>query len=142
MRFFSNLFNAIRFCLSIRFTKLKGFRKPKSRQERKVKSTKIAYRAYESYRLGECIVTLAKFGPEGKLEVAEKLKAYEATRINKERELSEEGERIMLMSPEELKRYQIEEWLKQRRGLSEKQIYDSLSNEYQTNNKKDEDQYA
>lgn len=120
---------AILFYLSVWFTKFKDAFKPKTKQQHKVKANKIAYKEGESYRLGECIVTLAKFGPEGKQEVAAKLLAYETQRLDKERKLTERAQEIMLMGAEELKQFQVEEWIKQRKAFNEKKFYDNQENE-------------
>lgn len=126
MKFVFNFIHAVLFYLSVSLTKFKEAWKPKTRQQHKVKSTKIAYKEGESYRLGECIVTLAKFGPEGKQEVAAKLLAYETQRLEKERGLTERAEKIMLMSPEELKEFMVDEWLKKRKQFNEVKLYESL----------------
>jgi len=130
MRILLNFIHALLFYLSVSFTKLKALWAPKSEQHHKVKATKIAYKEGESYRLGECVVTLAKFGPEGKKEVAAKLLAYETQRQEKERKLTERAEQIMLMNPEELKELQVEEWVKQRRAFNEKKFYDNQENKF------------
>lgn len=126
MNFVKTLLYALLFYCGVLLTKFREAWKPKTKQQHKVKSTKIAYKEGESYRLGECIVTLAKFGPEGKQEVAAKLLAYEAQRQNKEKELTERAEKIMLMSPEELKVFMVEEWLKKRKEVNEQKLYESL----------------
>jgi hypothetical protein len=128
MRFIFNFLHALIFYLSVSFTKFKDWWRPKAKQQHKVKATKIAYKEGESYRLGECIVTLAKFGIEGKQEVAAKLLAYETQRIEKERQLTERAEEIMLMNPEELEQFRVEEWLKQRKAFNEKKFYDNQEN--------------
>lgn len=135
MRFIYSFIHALLFYVSVSFTKFKDFWRPKTKQQHKVKSTKIAYKEGESYKLGECIVTLAKFGPEGKEEVAAKLLAYEAQRIDKERKLTERAEKIMLMTPEELKDFQVEEWIKQRKAFNEKKFYDNQKEDFQENYK-------
>jgi len=126
MNFIKTLLYAVLFYCGVLLTKFREAWKPKTKQQHKVKSTKIAYKEGESYRLGECIVTLAKFGPEGKQEVAAKLLAYEAQRQNKEKELTERAEKIMLMSPEELKVFMVEEWIKKRKEVNEQKLYESL----------------
>jgi len=125
------LIYAILFYVSVWLTKFKDAFRPKTKQQHKVKSTKIAYKEGESYRLGECIVTLAKFGLEGKKEVEAKLLAYEAQRVEKERQLTEKAQKIMLMSPEELKEFMVEDWIKQRKVASEKKFYEALQANYQ-----------
>lgn len=126
MNFIKTLLYSVLFYCGVLLTKFREAWKPKTKQQHKVKSTKIAYKEGESYRLGECIVTLAKFGPEGKQEVAAKLLAYEAQRQNKEKELTERAEKIMLMSPEELKVFMVEEWIKKRKEVNEQKLYESL----------------
>jgi len=126
MNFIKTLLYAVLFYCGVLLTKFREAWKPKTKQQHKVKATKIAYKEGESYRLGECIVTLAKFGPEGKQEVAAKLLAYEAQRQNKEKELTERAEKIMLMSPEELKVFMVEEWIKKRKEVNEQKLYESL----------------
>lgn len=121
-----NLFHALVFYLGIKFTKLKALFFDRTGQHHKVKVTKLAFKEGESYRLGECIVTLAKFGIEGKQQVAEKIKAIEALRALRDAELTEKAEKIMLMSPEELEQFKVNEWLTQVRGKNEQKIYDSI----------------
>lgn len=87
----------------------------------------MALKAGDSYRLGECIVTLAQFGPAGKQEVAAKIEAINKLRELRHKELTEKAEEIMLLSPEELQRYQVEEWVKNRKQFNEKKLYDSLA---------------
>lgn len=123
------------FYVSVWFSKLREAWKPKAKQLQKVKSTKIAYKEGESYRLGQCIVTLAKFGIEGKQEVAAKLLAYETQRLEKERKLTEKAEKIMLMNPEELKEFMVEEWIRNRKAFNEKKFYDNLNENYQETTK-------
>lgn len=124
-RIINNLIGALLFYLGVKFTKLKAFFFERTGQHHKVKITKLALKEGESYRLGECIVTLAKFGIEGKQQVAEKIKAVEAIRALRERELTERAEKIMLMSPEELEQFKVNEWLNKIRATNEKKIYDS-----------------
>lgn len=126
MKFIFNFIQAVLFYLGVSFTKFKEAWRPKTKQQHKVKATKIAYKQGESYRLGECIVTLAKFGPEGKQEVAAKLLAYETQRQDKERKLTERAEKIMLMSPDDLKDFMVDEWLKKRKEFNESKLYESL----------------
>ena len=126
MKFIFNFIQAVLFYLGVSFTKFKEAWRPKTKQQHKVKATKIAYKQGESYRLGECIVTLAKFGPEGKQEVATKLLAYETQRQDKERKLTERAEKIMLMSPDDLKDFMVDEWLKKRKEFNESKLYESL----------------
>lgn len=126
MNFVKTLLYAVLFYCGVLLTKFREAWKPKTKQHHKVKATKIAYKQGESYRLGECIVTLAKFGPEGKQEVAAKLLAYETQRLDKERKLTEKAENIMLMDFEELKVYMVDEWLKKRQEFNEQKYYNSL----------------
>ena len=115
------------FYLSVWFTRFKEQAwKPFTKQQQKVKATKIAYRAGESYRLGECVVTLATFGVEGKEEVRKKIEAFNALKALRHQELTEKAEKIMLMTPEELKVYQVDEWLKSRKAFNEKKYYENL----------------
>lgn len=86
----------------------------------------MALKAGDTYRLGECIVTLATFGIEGKKEVAAKLATWDEIRRQKEQALTEKGIQIMLMSPEELHAFQIDEWMKQRKAFNEKKYYENL----------------
>lgn len=132
LRIIKNLFGALIFYLGVKFSKLKDKFFERTGQHHKVKITKMALKAGDSYRLGECIVTLATFGIEGKKEVAEKIKAIEAIRALRERELTEKAEKIMLMSPEELEQFKVNEWLTSVRAKNETKIYDSLKDtEYQ-----------
>lgn len=114
------------FYCGVTFTKLKKFWKPFTKQYKKVKITQIALKEGDSYRLGECIVTLAKFGIEGKKEVAAKIAFWNQAREQKEKELTEKSIEIMLMDPKKLEQYQIEEWLKQRKSFNEKKFYENL----------------
>lgn len=127
LRLVNNLISALIFYLGIKFSKLKNIFFERTGQHHKVKVTKLALKAGDSYRLGECIVTLATFGPQGKLEVAEKIKAIEALRALRERELTEKAEKIMLMSPEELEQFQVNEWLNKIKSNNSKKQYDSLT---------------
>lgn len=68
----------------------------------------------DQYRLGTATVTLAKFGVEGKAEVAKKIAAATARREERKRILTERGEEMMLMSPEELLEFQIKNWTEER----------------------------
>lgn len=132
-----NFLHALWFYLGVTFTNLKKvWWRPKSKQHKKVSVTKIAFKEGESYRLGECIVTLAKFGPEGKQEVASKIAYWELVRKQKEEELTKRGQEIMLMSPEELKQLQVEEWIKQRKAFNEKKYYENLRDNYQQTERK------
>ena len=131
LRILLNFFQAFLFYCSVKFSKLKGFWKPRTNQHKKVKATQLALKEGESYRLGECVVTLAKFGIEGKQEVAAKIAAVEEMRKRREQELTERGTNIMLMTPEELKQFQVDEWLKQRKAFNEKKFYENLSDNYQ-----------
>lgn len=128
-RIINNLVSALVFYLGIKFTKLKSFFFERTGQHHKVKITKLALKEGESYRLGECIVTLAKFGIEGKQQVAEKIKAIEAIRALRERELTEKAEKIMLMSEKELQQFKVNEWLNKIRQVNETKIYDSMKDE-------------
>lgn len=126
MRKLNNLIQAAIFYAGVKFTKLKGWWKPFSKQHKKVKVTQMALKAGDTYRLGECIVTLATFGIEGKKEVAAKLATWDEIRRQKEQALTEKGIQIMLMSPEELHAFQIDEWMKQRKAFNEKKYYENL----------------
>jgi len=126
LRLINNLVSALIFYLGVKLTRFKEKLFERTGQHHKVKSTKLALKEGESYRLGECIVTLAKFGIEGKQQVAEKIKAIEAIRALRERELTEKAEKIMLMSEEELEQFRINEWLERMKSINEKKIYDSL----------------
>lgn len=132
-----NLFHALWFYLGVTFTSLKKlWGRPRTKQHKKVRTTQIAYKEGESYRLGECIVTLAKFGVEGKQEVAAKIAYWDLMRKQKEEELTKRGQEIMLMSPEELKQLQVEEWIQQRKAFNEKKYYENLRDNYQQTERK------
>lgn len=126
LRLLNNLIAAVIFYCGIWFSKLKNKFLERTGQHHKVKITKMALKAGDSYRLGECIVTLATFGIEGKQEVAEKLKAIEAMRALREAELTEKAEKIMLMSPEELEQFKVSEWLNTVKAKNEVKIYESI----------------
>jgi hypothetical protein len=126
MRKLSNLIQAAIFYAGVKFTKLKGLWKPFSKQHKKVKITQVALKAGDTYRLGECIVTLATFGVEGKKEVSAKLAKWEEIRQQKEQAITDKGIQIMLMKPEELEQFQINEWMKQRKAFNEKKYYENL----------------
>ena len=119
------------FYASVTFSKLKGLWRPLTKQHKKVKTTKLVLKEGESYRLGECVVTLAKFGIEGKQEVAKKLQAWEKVRQEREEAYKQKAIDIMLLNPEELQRYQVEEWVKQRKAFNEKKFYENLRDTYQ-----------
>lgn len=126
LRLINNLFSALIFYLGVKLTRFKEKLFERTGQHHKVKSTKLALKEGESYRLGECIVTLAKFGIEGKQQVAEKIKAIEAIRALRERELTEKAEKIMLMSEEELEQFKVNEWLTNVKAKNVMKVYDSL----------------
>lgn len=130
MRYIFATIYAFLFWVSVWINKFEKALLPKSKQHHKVKTTKIAYKEGESYRLGECIVTLAKFGPEGKEEVAAKLAAFEAERIAKEQRLTERAEKIMLMKPEELQELMVQDWIAERKAFNEKKFYENLASHY------------
>lgn len=71
----------------------------------------------DEYKCGESTVTLAKFGVEGKQEVAKKIAAADKRREDKQKFLTERGEKIMLMSPDELQEFKINEWLENRNKI-------------------------
>lgn len=135
LRTLLNFLQALIFYLSVSLSKLKGLWRPLTKQHKKVKVNKLTLKEGESYRLGECVVTLAKFGVEGKQEVAAKIEAYEQQRKEREEKYKEKGINIMLMNPEELKQFQVSEWIKQRKAFNEKKFYDNLSEEYQQGTK-------
>ena len=130
MKFITTLIHALLFYFGVLFTKFKDAWKPKIKQQHKVKSTKIAYKQGESYRLGQCVVTLAKFGIEGKEEVAAKIAAIDKIREEKHKKYTDKAESIMLMTPEELKQFQVEEWIANRKRFNEKKMYENLSEDY------------
>lgn len=131
-KFFLNFIRASVFFLGVWVTKFKEeWSRPRSKQHKKVKITQVALKEGESYRLGECIVTLAKFGVEGKEQVRKKIEAINLLRETREKELIERGQTIMLMNPDELKKFQIEEWIKQRKSFNEKKFYENLKDTYQ-----------
>jgi hypothetical protein len=126
MRKLNNLLQATIFYLGVKLTKLKGWWKPFTRQHKRVKITQVALKEGDTYRLGECIVTLAKFGIEGKKEVAAKIAHWDLVRREKEERYKQKGIEIMMMKPEELEQYQINEWIKQRKAFNEKKFYENL----------------
>jgi len=126
LRLINNIFHALLFYVGVRLTRLKALFFERTGQHHKVKATKLALKEGESYRLGECIVTLAKFGIEGKQQVAEKIKVIDALRALKETELTEKAEKIMLMSEEELEQFKVNEWLSRIRENNEQKVYDSM----------------
>lgn len=126
MRKLNNLIQAAIFYASVRLTKLKDWWKPLSKQHKKVKITQVALKEGDTYKLGECIVTLAKFGVEGKKEVAAKIAHWDLIRREKEEKYRQKGVEIMLMKPHELEQYQIDEWLKTRKSFNEKKYYENL----------------
>jgi hypothetical protein len=100
--------------------------KPNAKQIQKIKITKLALKEGDHYKLGECTVTLAKFGIEGKQEVARKIEAANKRRSERQEMLTQKGTDLMLLSPDELLKFKIDEWLKARKAVNEKLIYDSL----------------
>lgn len=73
----------------------------------------------DQYRLGEATVTLAKFGIEGKQEVAAKIAAADARRKARMDAQTEKAIDIMLMTPEQLLDFRIGEWTEKRKKYSE-----------------------
>jgi hypothetical protein len=69
------------------------------------------FKVGESYRLGEAVVTLRA----SKAEVQAIIAATDKRRAEKEAKLRERAIEIMLMSPEQLKQFQLDEWLSKRR---------------------------
>lgn len=130
-----NFLSALLFYCGITFTKLKGLWRPLTKQHKKVKVTKLALKEGQSYRLGECVVTLAKFGIEGKQEVAKKIAYWEQVRKDREEKYKQKAIDIMLMTPEQLKQYQVESWIQQRKAFNEKKFYENLSDNYQEKTK-------
>lgn len=127
LRLLRNSFHALLFYLGVKLTRFKALFFERTGQHEKVKVTKLALKAGDTYRLGECIVTLATFGPQGKQEVAEKIKAIEAMRALRDAQLTERAEKIMLMSEKELELFQVNEWLGKVRHKNEQKIYESLA---------------
>ena len=134
-RLILNFIHALCFYLGVTLTKLKGWWKPLTKQHKKVKVTKIALKEGQSYRLGECIVTLAKFGMEGKQEVAKKIAYWNQVRKEREEKYKQKAIDIMLLNPEQLKEYQVESWIQQRKAFNEKKFYENLNENYQENQK-------
>ncbi|NBO36857.1 hypothetical protein EBU91_04915 [bacterium] len=126
LKLINNIFHALVFYLGVKVTRFKAFLFERTGQHHKVKATKLALKEGESYRLGECIVTLAKFGIEGKQQVAEKIKAIEAIRALREADLTQRAEKIMLMSPAELEQFKVNEWLDKVQNKNEQKIYESI----------------
>lgn len=126
LKLINNLSHALLFYLGIKLTKFKALFFQRTGQHEKVKATKLALKAGDTYRLGESIVTLATFGPQGKLEVAEKIKAIEALRALRDAELTERAEKIMLMSEQELEQLKVNEWLVKVKRKNEKTLYESF----------------
>jgi len=75
----------------------------------------------ETYRLGEAIVTVHA----NKASMLAAIAATEAKRIEKEKRLRERAIDIMLMKPEELLQFQLDEWLAKRK-VTESKITDIL----------------
>lgn len=127
LRLFVNTLRAVIFYLSVWVNKIQLWDlRSKARLIKKVKTTQMSLKKGESYRLGECVVTLATFGIEGKEEVGKKIEAFNALKALRHQELTEKAEKIMLMTPEELKTYQVDEWLKSRKAFNEKKYYENL----------------
>lgn len=80
-------------------------------------------------------MTLAKFGIEGKEEVAKKIAYWEQVRQEREQKYKEKAVNIMLMNPEELKQFQVESWIKERKAFNEKKFYENLEDTYQQKGK-------
>ena len=136
IRIFCNFVRAVIFYLSIWVNKIQIWDiRSKARQIKKVKVTKIALKEGQSYRLGECIVTLAKFGMEGKQEVAKKIAYWDQVRKEREEKYKQKAIDIMLLNPEQLKEYQVESWIQQRKAFNEKKFYENLNENYQENQK-------
>lgn len=137
MKFLSNLIYSIGFYFCILFSKEKMFN-PKARKkikssttvEHKLDYSKMHLKEGDQYRLGTSTVTLAKFGIEGKKEVAAKLEALRMKRELKEAKLKEKAVDIMLLPKEELYVYRINDWLTQREEFQKKLLeFENLSDE-------------
>jgi hypothetical protein len=101
--------------------------RPRTKEVQKIPITKMTLKEGDQYRLGEAIVTLAKFGIEGKQEVAKKIEAANRRRAERQARLTERGIEMMLMSEEEILELQVNEWIESRKRINEKKIYDNLS---------------
>jgi hypothetical protein len=64
----------------------------------------------DTYKLGECIVTVHK----NKASMLAAIAATDARRAAREAAMRERAIDIMLMSPEELKQFKVNDWLKER----------------------------
>lgn len=122
----SNLFAFFWNLLLICERKIKNFF-PKTKQIQKVSITKLTLKEGDQYRLGTAIVTLAKFGIEGKAEVQKKIEAANQRRAERQARLTERGIEMMLMTEEEILEFKIKEWIESRKRINEKKIYDNLS---------------
>lgn len=71
-----------------------------------------AYKVGESYRLGQAIVTLHA----NKESMLAAIAATDAQRVVKEASLTEKAIDIMMMTPDQLKQFQVEQWLEAGRG--------------------------
>lgn len=75
----------------------------------------------DQYRIGNATVTLMKFGVEGKEQVATRIAQADARREGRRKKLTEKGEEIMLLPPEKLLEFQVNEWLETREKFKELQ---------------------
>lgn len=76
------------------------------------------FKVGESYRVGEMIVTVRS----SKEEVAAIIAASDARRAAKDEVRRERAIELMLMTPDELKKLNIEKWLKERKIVEAKQV--------------------
>jgi hypothetical protein len=104
----------------VRFSKISGKATEKRRASARALFEKKWRKRYEmhsllkegdTYKLGEATVTLMKAGPEGKQEMKKRIAEADARRAKRREELTKKGEEMMLLPPEELLKYQVDEWI-------------------------------
>ena len=133
IRFFVNFFSAAKFYFGVTLERRPKIFKPRSKLIQKMtsrqafeKKQRARYLVHsmlkegDSYKLGEATVTLARFGREGKEDVSAKIAAAAARRKERMDFLTKRGEDIMLMTKEQIREMQLEEWLEKRREHQEK----------------------
>lgn len=133
IRFIVNYLSALKFYLGVTWEKRPKLFKPRSKLFQRMasrqefeKKQRARYLMHamlkegDTYKLGEATVTLAKFGREGKEEVSAKIAAAAARRKERMDFLTKKGEDIMLMTKEQIREMQLEEWLDKRKKVQQR----------------------
>lgn len=115
-----NFLYSIQLYVRIFISKVRATKRTGVKITKKVRITQLSLKESDHYKLGESTVTLAKFGIEGKQEVAKKIAAADARRAERAKRHTARAEEIMLIPPDQLLNFQIEEWLEKRKKFAEK----------------------